>query len=64
MKTGEIFFESGTELTSENAEVLLTSSVPSFRIVDANKDFHSMLLLNTIEKRQRRLGRAPNSFFR
>jgi DNA-directed RNA polymerase subunit beta len=50
VKTGEIFFESGTELTIENAEALLNSSVKDIRIVDANKDFHSMLLLNTIEK--------------
>ena len=50
VKTGEIFFESGTELTSENADALLISSVESIRIVDSNKDFHSMLLLNTIEK--------------
>jgi DNA-directed RNA polymerase subunit beta len=50
VKTGEIFFESGTELTIENADTLLASSVASLKIVDANKDFHSMLLLNTIEK--------------
>jgi len=48
--TGEIFMESGAELTSENIESLKDAGIESFRIVDGNKDFHSMLLLNTIEK--------------
>ena len=50
LKTGEIFLESGAELTAENIESLAASNVGSFSIVDGNKDFHSMLLLNTIEK--------------
>ena len=48
--TGEIFLESGAELSSENIEVLADSSFQSFGIVDGNKSFQSMLLLNTIEK--------------
>ena len=49
-KTGEIFFESGVELTVENTADLIESGIGSVNLVDSNKDFHSMLLLNTIEK--------------
>ncbi len=49
-QTGEIFLESGAELTSENIQSLKDEGIDSIRIVDGNKDFHSMLLLNTIEK--------------
>ena len=49
-KTGEIFFESGVELTAENTANLVESGIDSVNLVDSNKDFHSMLLLNTIEK--------------
>lgn len=49
-RTGEIFFESGVELSSENLEALKDAKVNEVKIVDGNKDFHSMLLLNTIEK--------------
>ena len=48
--TGEIFLESGAELSAENIEILNDSSFESFGVVDGNKSFHSMLLLNTIEK--------------
>ena len=48
-RTGEIFFEGGTELTAENVESL-KEGISGIRVVDRNKDFHSMLLLNTIEK--------------
>ena len=48
--TGEIFLEGGAELKSENIEVLANSNFHSFGVVDGNKNFHSMLLLNTIEK--------------
>ena len=48
--TGEIFLESGAELSSENIEILMDSSFHPFGIVDGNKNFYSMLLLNTIEK--------------
>ena len=49
-RTGEIFFEGGTELTVENAEALKEGGVTKITVVDGNKDFHSLLLLNTIEK--------------
>ena len=49
-RTGEIFLEGGAELTSENIESLKEAGIQEVRIVDTNKDFHSMLLLNTIEK--------------
>ena len=49
-RTGEIFFEGGTELTAENVESLKEAGISGIRVVDRNKDFHSMLLLNTIEK--------------
>ena len=49
-KTGEIFFESGVELTVENTTALIEAGIGSVNLVDSNKDFHSMLLLNTIEK--------------
>ena len=48
--TGEIFLESGAEISSDNIEELSKSSHESFGVVDGNKNFHSMLLLNTIEK--------------
>jgi DNA-directed RNA polymerase subunit beta len=49
-RTGEIFFEGGTELTVENAEELKEAGITEIHVVDGNKNFHSMLLLNTIEK--------------
>ena len=49
-RTGEIFFEGGTELTADNAEALKEAGIKEIRIVDGNKNFHSLLLLNTIEK--------------
>jgi len=49
-RTGEIFLEGGAELTSENIESLKEAGIQEISIVDTNKDFHSMLLLNTIEK--------------
>ena len=48
--TGEIFLESGAELSTENVESLNSSSFEPFGVVDGNKNFYSMLLLNTIEK--------------
>ncbi len=50
VKTGEIFFESGIELTSEIIENLQENNVGEISIVDGNKDFTSMLILNTIGK--------------
>ena len=49
-KTGEIFFEGGTELTNEIIESLLENNIDEINLVDGNKDFSSMLLLNTIGK--------------
>ena len=49
-RTGEIFLEGGTELTAENIESLKEAGIKEINIVDGNKDFHSMLLLNTIDK--------------
>ena len=49
-RTGEIFLEGSAELTPENIESLKEAGIQEISIVDANKDFHSMLLLNTIEK--------------
>ena len=49
-RTGEIFFEGGTELTSESADSLKKAGITKISVVDGNKNFHSMLLLNTIEK--------------
>tara|TARA_X000001036_G_scaffold381246_1_gene373167 strand:- start:7553 stop:11332 length:3780 start_codon:yes stop_codon:yes gene_type:complete len=49
-KTGEIFFESGTELTSDIIEILQDNKVGEISVIDGNKDFSSMLILNTIGK--------------
>jgi len=49
-KTGEIFYEGGIELTNEIIESLQENNVREINIIDGNKDFSSMLLLNTIGK--------------
>jgi len=49
-KTGEIFYESGTEVSAIVIEKLRENSVNELSIVDGNKDFSSMLILNTISK--------------
>ncbi len=48
--TGEIYYEGGTELTSEIIENLQDNKIGEISVVDGNKDFASMLLLNTISK--------------
>ncbi len=48
--TGEIFFEGGTELTGETIEKLQENNIGEICLVDGNKDFSSMLILNTISK--------------
>ena len=48
--TGEIYFEHGTELTIEVLKVLKDAKIKSIKVVDGNKDFQAMMLLNTIEK--------------
>jgi len=50
VNTGEIFFEGGTIVTQEIIDVLVENKIKTIDVVDGNKDFHSMLLLNTIEK--------------
>ena len=50
INTGEIFVEGGKDLTSEVADTLKEAGVKEIKVVDGNKSFSSMLLLNTIEK--------------
>ncbi|MEC7849537.1 MAG: DNA-directed RNA polymerase subunit beta, partial [Candidatus Neomarinimicrobiota bacterium] len=49
-KTGEIFFEGGIELTNEIIESLQENNIREINVIDGNKDFSSMLILNTIGK--------------
>ena len=49
-RTGEIFLEGGSEITADNIDSLKDSGIQEVMVIDSNKDFHSMLLLNTIEK--------------
>ena len=49
-KTGEIFLEGGAELTSDNLSELKEAKVKIIEVVNQNKDFHSMMLLNTMTK--------------
>ena len=49
-KTGEIFYESGTELSALVIEKLKENGIHNVSVIDGNKDFSSMLLLNTISK--------------
>ena len=49
-KTGEIFYESGSELTVDVLENLKDNGVEEINVIDGNKDFSSMLILNTISK--------------
>jgi len=49
-KTGEIFYEGGIELTNEIIESLQKNNIGEINIIDGNKDFSSMLILNTIGK--------------
>lgn len=48
--TGEIFFEGGTEVNQEVVDALKAAGIKSIDVVDGNKNFSSMLLLNTIDK--------------
>ena len=50
INTGEIFVEGGKDLTSEVADSLKEAGVKEIKVIDGNKSFSSMLLLNTIEK--------------
>ena len=49
-KTGEIFYEAGTELSTSIIENLKENGIAEVFVVDGNKDFSSMLILNTISK--------------
>ena len=49
-KTGEIFLEGGAELTNDNLSELKEAKVKTIEVVNQNKDFHSMMLLNTMTK--------------
>jgi len=50
LNTGEIFVEGGKDLTVEVAKILKDAGIENIKIVDGNKNFSTMLLLNTIEK--------------
>ncbi len=50
VKTGEIFYEGGTELSVDIIESLKENGVKEISVIDGNKDFSSMLILNTISK--------------
>ena len=49
-ETGEIFIEGGAELDQKNIDELKKAKIKSIEIVNQNKDFHSMMLLNTMTK--------------
>ena len=49
-ETGEIFMEGGSELTQEIIDSLKAAKIKSIEVVNQNKDFHSMMLLNTMIK--------------
>jgi len=49
-KTGEIFFEAGEEVSEEMVDSLKEIGVKSINLVDGQKNFKSLLILNTIEK--------------
>jgi len=49
-KTGEIFYEGGSELSADVLENLKDNGVEEINVIDGNKDFSSMLILNTISK--------------
>ena len=49
-KTGEIFYEGGSELSVDVLENLKDNGVEEVNVIDGNKDFSSMLILNTISK--------------
>ena len=49
-ETGEIFMEGGSELTQILIDELKAAKIKSIEVVNQNKDFHSMMLLNTMIK--------------
>ena len=48
--TGEIFYEGGTEVNQEVIDTLKEAGIKSIDVVDGNKSFAAMLLMNTMEK--------------
>ena len=48
--TGEIFFEGGTVVDSNVVETLVKNKISQIEVVDGDRGFSSMLLLNTMEK--------------
>ena len=48
--TGEIFMEGGAEITQEIIDELKAAKIKSLEVVNQNKNFHSMMLLNTMVK--------------
>jgi len=48
--TGEIFFEGGKEITQDVVDLLVENKVKEITVVNGNRDFASMLLLNTVGK--------------
>jgi DNA-directed RNA polymerase subunit beta len=50
METGEILYESGTEIDLKVLEDLKEAGIKSIEIVDSYKNFDAMMLLNTIGK--------------
>ena len=48
--TGEIFYESGKDLDVDSIDALKSSKITVIKIIDGNKDFAAMLLLNTFAK--------------
>ena len=49
-KTGEIFYEGGKILDENSVDNLRENKIYDIEVVDGNRHFESMLLLNTIEK--------------
>ena len=49
-KTGEIFYEGGTILDENSVDTLRNNKIYDLKVIDSNRDFSSMLLMNTIEK--------------
>ena len=48
--TGEIFYEAGKDLDVDSIDALKSSKITEIKIIDGNKDFAAMLLLNTFAK--------------
>ncbi|MEE8437226.1 MAG: DNA-directed RNA polymerase subunit beta [Candidatus Neomarinimicrobiota bacterium] len=49
-QTGEIFFEGGSEITKDVITALKAAKIKSVEVVNTNKNFHAMMLNNTMHK--------------